>query len=965
MRNCILAFGSVRQFTIALALAALTSPRPASAQVTIIRASLTPAAAPANGQKAAMSADGNLIAFVSNTDMVAEDTNGLADIYIRDINAGTTTLVSIGTDNLAANAACSDPAITPDGRYVAFASAATNLDGQSTGGFKQIFLRDRNSNATARVSVATGAPAAGNSALPAISADGRYVAFDSFATNLTADATGGFRQVFLRDMLGATTLMSRASASEGGAVGIADSQGCALSSANGRFIAFTSFAPNLVSSDTNLRPDIFVRDRVQNTTTRVSVGPAGVEGTDSSFGVSLSADGRYVAFFSEAQNLLVLGGQSPPAFRQAYVRDRGAPAGNGAFNDAAAADPNRAVSVNAAGQFGNAGSGIGDTSERAAISADGRFVAFRSNATNIGGPTTINRADIYLHDRDPDNNSVFDEPGLISTTRVSATLPSSAVQPTDCSRPAVASAAGHTYVAYETLSDELDPGNLNATGANVFRAQCIGPSVTSQPAANTSVCLGQEISLTVVADGSEPLAYQWKKNNIAIQGAIDATYTKSGATAGDSGTYACVISNACGTVTSDPAVVSVSSFGILVQPQNQNKCTNATVTFSVAASGATAYQWRKDTVNLVNGPTGNGSTISNATASNLTITSLVVQDAGSYDCIVTSTSCGDLTTNAATLTVGQAPAITSQPAGVDACLGQPFSLTITATGGVPLTYQWKKNGGNVGTNSPTYFKASAVASDAGNYTCQVSNSCGSPATSNVAVVAILNSPSITQQPATQTVCSGTSATFSVVATVQAGLTYRWRRGGNNLNNGGNISGADTPTLVINPATSADAATNYQCVVTGICGATNSSTVALNINTAPSISQQPDDTTVVAGDVASFHVSASGSNPLSFQWRRNGSPISGATAATLNVNPATAASVGTYDVIITNICGSITSQTATLAISGDGGQPPDSGDPGNPNPSGATCGTCGAAAPQGLAMAIMAMAWTRLRRRRRR
>lgn len=980
MRKRILAIGSGRLLaTFAVALAACAAPRYVAAQGTIVRASVNNAAAPANGQQASMSADGRLVAFVSNSDLDPQDTNGASDVYVRDIVAGTTTLVSLRTDSLAGNAGCSDPQISANGRFIAYASAATNLDGQPTGGFKQIFVRDLQLGTTARISVVTAATANGDSGLPAISADGHYVAFESFASNLTADTTGGVKQIFLRDTTAATTILISRATTPAGAVGNGDSLAPAISSDDGRFIAFTSFAANLnpvADPDTNNRSDIYIRDRVLNTTTRVSVGPVGIQSDNHSFGVTLSSTGRHVAFFSQATNLLVLsGGQSPPAFRQAYVRDRGTPDGNGGYNDAAATNPNRAVSVNAAGQFGNDGSGLPSSSERAAISANGRFVAFRSSATNIGGPATIARADIYLHDRDPDENSQFDEPGLMITFRASATLPSTVTQPADCGRPSVAATGTQVFVTYETLSNDVSPGNFNATGVNVFRAEptlCTEPRATSQPAANTSVCLGQQLSLTVVADGAEPLAYQWRRNSTAIPGAIAATYVKPSATAGDSGTYTCVVSNACGTITTDSAVVTVSSFGILVQPQPLNKCTGNTATFSVAASGATAYQWRKDTVNLVNGPTGNGSTIANATASNLTITSLAIQDAGSYDCVVTSTGCGTLTSNAVALTVGQAPAVTSQPADTTACIGRPFSLTITATGGLPLTYQWKKNGANIAnTNNPTYTKASAVAGDAGNYTCQVSNSCGAPATSNVAVVSVLGNPSISQQPATQTICSGATASFSITAAVQAGLTYRWRRGAVDLNNGGNISGADTPTLFISPATTADAATNYSCVVTGTCGAINSSSVALNINTPPSISQQPANTTVVSGDVATFRVTAGGSNPLTYQWRRGGSPISGATAATLNINPATAANAGPYDVVVTNLCGSLISQAATLTVTGGGSNPdpgnpnPDPGTPTVPNPSGSSCGTCGAAAPQGLAMALMAMAWSRFRRARRR
>jgi Tol biopolymer transport system component len=252
----------------------------------------------------ALSADGRFVAFRSSaTNLVAGDTNGFQDVFLRDRLLGTTERVSVATGGAQGNGNSLEPALSADGRYAAFRSGATNLVAGDTNGVDDIFVRDRQIGTTVRASVATGgAQGNGNSLEPSLSADGRFVAFWSVASNLVAGDTNGLDDIFVRDRQSATS--ERVSVATGGAQGNAASYDPSAISADGRFVAFYSFASNLVAGDTNGFADIFVRDRQNGATARVSVATDGTQGNNASHIPSLSADGRSVAFDSFATNLV-------------------------------------------------------------------------------------------------------------------------------------------------------------------------------------------------------------------------------------------------------------------------------------------------------------------------------------------------------------------------------------------------------------------------------------------------------------------------------------------------------------------------------------------------------------------------------------------------------------------------------------------------------------------------------------
>jgi Tol biopolymer transport system component len=250
----------------------------------------------------AITADGRYIAFASDaSDLVPGDGNHSFDVFVRDMVAGTTTRVSVDTTGGDPNGGSFEPAISPTGRYIAFASDASDLvPGDGNHSF-DVFVRDMVAGTTTRVSVdTTGGDSDGASVTPAISADGRYIAFGSSASDLVQEDHGA-TDMFVRDTVADTT--TRVTVDTAGGDPDRFSYDPTIS-ADGRYVAFRSFASDLVPGDGNDGPDIFVRDLVADTTTRVSVDTAGGDPNGGSYEAAISADGRYIAFESGASDLV-------------------------------------------------------------------------------------------------------------------------------------------------------------------------------------------------------------------------------------------------------------------------------------------------------------------------------------------------------------------------------------------------------------------------------------------------------------------------------------------------------------------------------------------------------------------------------------------------------------------------------------------------------------------------------------
>jgi len=340
-----------------------------------------------------ISAEGRHVAFQSTASkMVPGDTNGKCDIFVHDRQTGQTERVSVASDGTQGNGGSAFPSISADGRYIAFISDATNLVPGDTNDSRDVFVHDRQTGETVLVSVASdGTQANARSGDPSISADGRYVAFPSWASNLVPGDTNNTGDILVHDRQ--TRQTTRVSVASDGTEGDGWSGDPSIS-ADGRYVAFGSGARNLVPGDTNNTDDIFVHDRQTGQTTCVSLTSEGAQGDKHSTFPSISADGRYVAFRSDATNL-VPGDTND--LDDIFVHDR-------------QTGQTTCVSVASDGTQGERGSrslwvdastGAPEVfgSRSPSISADGRYVAFESDAINLVPDDPNYWDDIFVHDQ--------------------------------------------------------------------------------------------------------------------------------------------------------------------------------------------------------------------------------------------------------------------------------------------------------------------------------------------------------------------------------------------------------------------------------------------------------------------------------------------------------------------------------------------------------------------------------------
>jgi Tol biopolymer transport system component len=320
----------------------------------------------------AISADGRFVAYVSDaTNLVPGDLNLRRDAFVKDRVTGQTQRVSVTVTGAEADGSTARVSISADGRYVAFSSDATNLVPGDRNGVRDVFVRDRVNGTTVRASTNNrGIEGDAASDNPAISANGVYVAFASAATNLVPADLNARRDVFVKAVAGAA--IEPVSITSAGLVGNGESSMPTISG-NGKYVAFVSVANDLVVNDLNGVGDVFVRDRSARTTERVSLSSAGVEANGLSVTPVISADGKYVGFASRANNLV---GGDTNGLQDIFVRDR-------------ASGVTTRASVNDNGVQGNA------TSSEPALAASGRSIAFTSPATNLATPAS-SRAQIYV-----------------------------------------------------------------------------------------------------------------------------------------------------------------------------------------------------------------------------------------------------------------------------------------------------------------------------------------------------------------------------------------------------------------------------------------------------------------------------------------------------------------------------------------------------------------------------------------
>jgi Tol biopolymer transport system component len=329
-------------------------------------------------QQPAISGDGRFIAFASYFNGLVEGEDNIhSDVFVHDRNTGETTLVSVATDGTPGNSTSLDPSISDDGRYVAFQSLSTNFIEGDTNNRRDVFLHDRQTGTTTCLSTSPGGEIGDATSIePEVSGDGKFVVFTSTSSNLIAGDTNDSSHVFLYEIAtGTTTLVSHG---PGGVFSNRIAQEPTINE-DGRYVAYMSDATNVVAGDNNGIYDVYLYDRMSDTTSIVSVDSQGVQGNGQSDSPSLSDDGQTITFLSYATNLA----PGETNFEsKVYVHF---------FTSG----ETRRVSVTLGGDpvAGNVDAPI-------SISGNGRYVAYYSWASDVVAGDTNDEGDIFVHDLD-------------------------------------------------------------------------------------------------------------------------------------------------------------------------------------------------------------------------------------------------------------------------------------------------------------------------------------------------------------------------------------------------------------------------------------------------------------------------------------------------------------------------------------------------------------------------------------
>jgi hypothetical protein len=454
-------------------------------------------------------------------------------------------------------------------------------------------------------------------------------------------------------------------------------------------------------------------------------------------------------------------------------------------------------------------------------------------------------------------------------------------------------------------------------------SEYVAPRVSNP--ASVTVTAGQTASFNVTATGAAPLRYQWFENGAAISGATMNAFTTPPAASWDSGELFTVsVSNQYGAVVSLPAtltvVTPVADYPvILTQPVGGVVCNNSTLTLSVTASNATGYQWKL-----------NGVAIAGATGSTYTVVHAQAAQSGVYT-VVVSNALATVTSNAVTVSIGST--ITTNPANVAISAGQVGTFTVAATGEGPFTYQWYEiapgsatGSAIAGATAGTYVTPVAGAGDDGTqFYATVTDACGTVYTSSVAIMTVTFGdvpPTIVQQPMGQSVAAGASVTFTALAVGTPTITYQWYRIAAGAATGTAISGA-TGTSYTVPAgltAASDNGDQYYVIATNAYGQAASQDATLAIGNGILIITQPVSQYVLAGQTATFSVTATSSSPLTYQWYEAApgsasfAAVAGATGASYSVTNTTVSESGSvFRVVVSNGTSSVTSSTAALYV----------------------------------------------------
>ena len=395
-----------------------------------------------------VSGDGRFVAFASDAPEVIPGNGQSRDIFLRDRQSGAMELISVATNGTEPDGLSLFPDISADGRFVVFESFAGDLVEDDGQGFTDIFVRDRQTATTRRVNLTPeGGDLNNDSLTPSISATGRYVTYTSLASTAVATDSNGVRDVFLVDL--ETSITELISIATDGTQGDVNSGGLGAGeghvTSDGRYVVYGSFATTLVPNDLNIKDDIFVRDRLNGTTERVSIATDGAEGNDHSMYGSISEDGRYVVYYSTADTL-VLDDNNEVA--DIFLRDR------------------------QTGETERISGGTGDLEANGVsrfpdVSSDGRYVVYQSFASNLVPSDENESFDIFRYDRQTGE-----------TQRIS--LPPSGGEAHGATTAAKVNSDG-SVVVFQSVADDLAPSDLNFESDVFAWGKSSGPLPTATP----------------------------------------------------------------------------------------------------------------------------------------------------------------------------------------------------------------------------------------------------------------------------------------------------------------------------------------------------------------------------------------------------------------------------------------------------------------------------------------------------
>ncbi len=436
----------------------------------------------------------------------------------------------------------------------------------------------------------------------------------------------------------------------------------------------------------------------------------------------------------------------------------------------------------------------------------------------------------------------------------------------------------------------------NSTQAVLSVLYRVPPSFMQQPRAQWAAT-NDTVTFSAAASGDQPIKFQWRKNGGVLVGATNDTYTITNVVPIHGGSYSVVAANLAGSVTSSNALLKVFvPPAITRHPLSRTVTVGGKASFTVSATGTATlfYQWRL-----------NGFDIPGATARTYSLSKIPTNSAGIYTVAVSNFAGVRISSNAV-LTVNVPPAFTQQPLAQSVVPG-PTNITFTsvATGTEPLKYQWRLNGRNIlGATNASYSVTTNFTVNA-TYSVVVVNVAGT-ATSSNALLKVFTPPAVVTHPLNRTVTVGGSASFTVAVSGTTPLYFQW------LHDGAEIPGETNLICSLSNIQSGQAGA-YRVVVSNFAGVSVSSNATLTVNVPPFFTLQPQSLLALLGINVTFTAAVTGTEPLKYQWRKNGANIVGATNTSYSIFSITNLSAGNYSVVVANVAGTVTSSNAVLTL----------------------------------------------------